>query len=318
MLAVMDKNTGIKTAACVNLLDEPTLPPGGQIFPYQTVITATTVDEASAVVDQIMEIMGEVMRGRIPPPEVFETLDNPEAPRSEVNTLHGKINEEILLRLFCIAGAAYTSGNLKRKSPVNTLYQAVELLGFQKVKALVLALAFFSGTDPQMKLLFAQAYATSVLAGFLAQQMEYRQESARKVERGGLLLDVGRVWLMLYQKQCQGKGPLIDNAFEMQWHPLMGDKIARHYHMPAYVSAMILSTALHLNGKYLMLIGVARLAHNAVAASFHQHQNRLAFSCDTPKPDDDMNTHIATIIADQFRAVGLANHLFVVQRATTA
>jgi hypothetical protein len=183
------------------------------------------------------------------------------------------------------------------------------------VKALILALAVFhhSRGDPELELLFARSYATSVMAQVLALQMGFRDDAVRKTELAGMLLEMGRKGLLVYRRTTGNEGGAVDDDFIDAYHPYLGERLAAHFGLPGYVRSMILARTLILEERDLSLAGVVRLAHDTVRASFDRYGGRLVLSCTTPKPATDTSRTLEAIIRDKFRAVDLEDRLHIIR-----
>jgi HD-like signal output (HDOD) protein len=269
--------------------------------------------QAFAIIDIIQKDLTGRIHDRFLKPEIFQTLDNPDATREAIEALRGKIGDEISLSLFGIANAVYL-GTLRR-GDARTFFEVVNRLGLYQVKALILALAVLhhGRGDPELELVFARSYATSVMAQVLALQMGFREEAVRKAELGGMLLEMGRKGLLVYRKTAGDEEGLLDAAFVDAYHPYLGERLAAHFGLPGYVRSMILSRTLVLEEKDLSLAGVVRLAHDTVRSSFDRYGGRLVLSCTTPKPATDTSRTLEAIIRDKFRAVGLENRLHIIR-----
>lgn len=270
-------------------------------------------DQALALIDQIETTLTGTIHDRFLKPEVFQTLDNPDAPREEIEALRGKIGEEICLSLFGIANAVFL-GTLRR-GDAKTFFEVVNRLGLHQVKALILALAVFhhSRGDPELELLFARSYATSVMAQVLAIQTGFREDAVRKAELGGMMLEMGRKGLLVYRKTTGDERGALDDGFIEAYHPYLGARLAGHFGLPGYVRTMILTRTLVFQDRDLSLTGVVRLAHDTVRSSFDRYGGRLVLSCTTPKPATDASRTLEAIVRDKFRAVGLEKCLHVIR-----
>jgi len=269
--------------------------------------------QAFAIIDKIEKDLTGRIHDRFLKPEIFQTLDNPDAPREAIEALRVKIGDEISLSLFGIANAVYL-GTLRR-GDARTFFEVVNRLGLYQVKALILALAVLhhGRGDPELELVFARSYATSVMAQVLALQMGFREEAVRKAELGGMLLEMGRKGLLVYRKTAGDEDGLLDDAFVDVYHPYLGERLAAHFGLPGYVRSMILTRTLVLEEKDLSLAGVVRLAYDTVRSSFDRYGGRLVLSCTIPKPATDTSRTLEAIIRDKFRAVGLENRLHIIR-----
>ncbi|PKN32558.1 MAG: hypothetical protein CVU61_17600 [Deltaproteobacteria bacterium HGW-Deltaproteobacteria-19] len=274
-------------------------------------------DDAITLIDKIEKTLTGTIHGRFLRPEVFQILDNPDATREEIESLRGKIGDEISLALFSIANSVYL-GTLRR-GDAKTFFEVVNRLGLHQMKALILSLSIFhhGRGDEEMELLFAQSFATSVIAQVLALQMGFREEAVRKAELGGMLLEMGRKGLIVYRKTTGDEGGVLDNDFIDAYHPYLGERLAAFYGLPPYVRSMIRTRALVLDDRDLSLSAVVRLAHDTVGTSFYRYGGRLVLMCTVPRPATDTSRTLEAIITDKFKAVGLENRLHIIRVPNT-
>ncbi len=275
-------------------------------------------DQAIALIDKVEKALTGTIHDRFLQPEIFRTLDNPDASRNEIEALRGKIGDEISLALFSIANSVYL-GTLRR-GDAKTFFEVVNRLGLHHVKALILTLAVLhhGRGDEELELLFARSYATSVMAQILAVQMGFREEAVRKAELGGMLLEMGRKGLLVYRKTVGDEDGILNKDFMDAYHPYLGERLAAYYGLPAYVRFMIRTRALVLDDRDLTLSSVVRMAHEAVQASFYRYGGRLVLMCTTPRPATDTSRTLEAIVADKFRAVGLEDRLNIIRIPSTS
>ncbi len=134
-------------------------------------------------------------------PVVLDVLNNPDASEREIELLKARIGDEILARLLGIANSAYY-GQL-RKGTVDTFYKVVSRLGMDFARVLIIFLAIAAPSkDKEVKTIYAKSFATSILGGkLLAKEFGLRDNDAKKVELGGLLLEIGKIIIAIYPVQ---------------------------------------------------------------------------------------------------------------------
>ncbi len=270
-------------------------------------------DDAIALIDKIEKALTGTIHDRFLRPEIFQILDNPDADRNEIESLRGKIGDEISLSLFSIANSVYL-GTLRR-GDAKTFFEVVNRLGLHQVKALILTLAILhhGRGDEELELLFARSYATSVMAQVLAIQMGFREEAVRKAELGGMLLEMGRKGMIVYRKTEGDEEGVLDEDFIDAYHPYLGERLAAFFGLPPYVRSMIRTRALVLDDRDLSLSAVVRLAHDTVGTSFYRYGGRLVLMCKIPRPATDTSRTLEAIITDKFRAIGLESRLHIIR-----
>jgi len=266
---------------------------------------------------QLIEKIDRVMAGKIHMEtlsrEVFETLDDVNASRREIEAIQSKISDEILTRLFSIANSAYL-GSLRR-GKAETFYDVVSRLGLSRTKTLIVTLASYHQRkfDPDIEKIFAKSYATSIMAQILAGQAGFREEAIKKAELSGLFLEIGKKTMLLYRKMYADGLDLLDDEFIESYHPYLGEMIVRRYGLPDYLKTVILARAVVMEESQIALVGIVRMAYDVVHASFLKYQNRLVIKCQIPRPATDVTRTMEAIITERFKAVGLEKYLHVIR-----
>ena len=281
---------------------------------------AVDVDEAFRLIDAIDDTLARKVLAASISPEVFMTLDDINAGRREIERIEPKINEAIRLRLKAIAGSVYV-GTLRR-GHVGSFYDVVNCLGMHRTKALILVLTHHHAglADPEVETIFARSYATSVMAEILAGQMGFREDSIRKAELCGFFLEIGRKFLVIYNRKFAGESGrrisaigTLDDEFIETYHPYLADRIVSRYCLPEYVRTALLARNLIVEEDSLSLAGIVHLAHDTVQASFQKNSNRLVLKCQVPRPGTDVTRTLEAIVTEKFKAVGLENYLHVIR-----
>jgi len=251
--------------------------------------------------------------------EVLSVLDNADASSHQIEALKGRLSSEILLRLLSIASSVYY-GSLKRGA-VNSFYEAVSRLGMDQTKAFIIILAqqALARGDREIEKVFARTFATAVLGKLLSKEFALREDAARKVELGGLLLEIGRIMIMLYRKlylKEEGVAEAdVTDAFIDEVHPQLGVAVVEKFFLPPYLKKILLAESLVFETRRFALAGVVRLAHDAVTTSFRRFNNKLVLA--VPPPSREEGFSIAEMVTEHFRAVGLQQYLQIVRLEET-
>ena len=251
--------------------------------------------------------------------EVLSVLDNADASSHQIEALKGRLSSEILLRLLSIASSVYY-GSLKRGA-VNSFYEAVSRLGMDQTKAFIIILAqqALARGDREIEKVFARTFATAVLGKLLSKEFALREDAARKVELGGLLLEIGRIMILLYRKlylKEEGVAEAdVTDAFIDEVHPQLGVAVVEKFFLPPYLKRILLAESLVFEMRRFALAGVVRLAHDAVTTSFRRFNNKLVLA--VPPPSREEGFSIAEMVTEHFRAVGLQQYLQIVRLEET-
>jgi HD-like signal output (HDOD) protein len=248
--------------------------------------------------------------------EVLSVLDNADASSNQIEALKSRLSSEILLRLLSIASSVYY-GSLKRGA-VNSFYEAVSRLGMDQTKAFIIILAqqALARGDREIENVFARSFATAVLGKLLSKEFALREDAARKVELGGLLLEIGRIMIMLYRKLYLKEEEGVEeadvtDAFIDEVHPQLGVAVVDKFFLPPYLKKILLAESLVFETRRFALAGIVRLAHDAVTTSFRRFNNKLVLA--VPPPSREEGFAIAEMVTEHFRAVGLQQHLQVIR-----
>ncbi|MBN1614445.1 MAG: HDOD domain-containing protein [Deltaproteobacteria bacterium] len=270
-------------------------------------------EQSFDLIEKIENAMIESVEGGLLAPDIIETLDDPNANGEAIESLKSKIAPDICMRLFDIANAIYFAS--LRRGKIGSFYEAVIHLGMHKTKVLIFTLALyrFGRGDREVETVFAGSYATSVMAHMLALQMGFREEAAKRAELAGLLMDIGRMMMLVYRKFVDTAEERIDDHFIDTFHPYLGARIVGRFNLPGYVKTIILARALILEENHVSLPGVVHLAHENVRSSFERYDNRLVIRCQIPKPATDVSRTLEAILRDKFRAVGLDQYLHIIR-----
>lgn len=267
-------------------------------------------EKATLVLSDIEEkILNKVSFGF--DPEVLDVLNNPDASEKEIELLKTKIGNEILFRLFGVANSVYY-GQLRR-GPVDTFYKVVARVGMDFARVLIIFLAFAElSKNKEVKTIFAKSFATSIVGGkILAKEFGLRDNDAKKVELGGLLLEIGKIIIALYRSLYNDAyvEAEIGEDFISQYHSRLGVKIIEKFELPEFLKDMIYTDCLTLETELISLSGIVMLAYSIVDLSFRRFDNKLVIASPMPDPDGMVVHTTGEVIEETFKAVGLAGHI---------
>jgi hypothetical protein len=250
-------------------------------------------------------------------PEVLDLLNNPDTSERQIELLKAKIGDEILAKLFSIANSVYY-GQLKR-GHVDTFYKVVSRLGMDFTRVLIIFLAFAAlSKDKEVKIIFAKSFATSLLGGrILAKEFGLRDNDAKKVELGGLLLEIGKIIIAIYRSLYNDdyEQAAIGEDFISQCHSLLGVKFIDKFKLPEFLKDMISTECLTLETELISLSGIVMMAYSIVDLSFRKFGNKLVIASPMPDPDGTVIHTIGAVVEDIFRAVGLAGYIEIIRQS---
>jgi len=250
-------------------------------------------------------------------PEVLDLLNNPDASERQIELLKAKIGDEILAKLFSVANSVYY-GQLKR-GPVDTFYKVVSRLGMDFARVLIIFLAFAAlSKDKEVKIIFAKSFATSLLGGrILAKEFGLRDNDAKKVELGGLLLEIGKIIIAIYRSLYNDdyEQAEIEEDFISQYHSLLGLKIVDKFKLPEFLKDTISTECLTLETELISLSGIVIVAYSIVDLSFRRFGNKLVIASPMPDPDGTVVHTIGAVVEETFKAVGLAGYIEIIRQS---
>jgi len=247
-------------------------------------------------------------------PEILAILDNVDASNLEIEMLKAQIGNVILMHIFNIANSAYY-GSLKKGS-LYSFYEVVTRLGMvhTKILIIILALQLLTTDDKEVEVIFARSFASSVIGRVLAQQFGMRDDSAKKVEMGGLFFEIGKLIMTLYKKFHAPDDKRIDEKFIEKYHSYLAERIIDRFDLPDYLLEMIFSEGLVVESNYFTMSGMVQLAVDLVTINFNKFNNHLVIES-LPLPAGLVKvTALDSMFEEQFNAVNLNHYLHITRK----
>ena len=247
-------------------------------------------------------------------PEILTILDNVDASNHEIEMIKAQIGNVILMHIFNIANSAYY-GSLKKGS-IYSFYEVVTRLGMvhTKILIIILALQLLTTDDKEIEVMFARSFASSVIGRVLAQQFGMRDDSAKKVEMGGLFFEIGKLIMTLYKKFHASEDNRIDEKFIEKYHSYLAERIIDRFDLPDYLLEMIFSEGLVVESNYFTMSGMVQLAVDLVTINFNKFNNHLVIES-LPLPAGlDKVTALDSMFEEQFNAVNLNHYLRITRK----
>ncbi len=241
--------------------------------------------------------------------DILNILDDPEAKASKIETVKDKLDKEIVLRLFAVANSV-RYGKLSAGS-VTTFFDVVMRLGMTYIKVLIAALSIATlSRDPAYEAASARSFATSLLGRLFAQKMRFPEDDVRKVELGGLFLDVGKLVIRLYY--AAHPGITASSDFINRYHPYIGVALVEHMKfLPKFLVDIISPHTFTFEEDALSVAAVVDLAHNIVYESFKRN-GKLVVASPLPDADGYVVSTIGSTLLDQFAALNLGQYLEII------
>jgi hypothetical protein len=247
-------------------------------------------------------------------PAVLAVLDDMDASNNEIESLKFRIGRDVLMRIFNYASSAYW-GSLKKGS-IQTFYEVVTRLGMAHTKAmiLILSLKMLAHDDPEIEEIFARCFSAATLGKIMAGQFGMREESAKKVELGGLFSETGRMIMEVYKKRWAPDDERIDLPFVEKYHTYLTERLIERFALPDYLKGMIFHDGIVIEANYFTLASLTQLAVNMVAVSFQKYHGRLVIEA-LPLPEGQDRSHsLEHMIVEQFNSVGLGKYLRIIHK----
>jgi hypothetical protein len=147
-----------------------------------------------------------------------------------------------------------------------------------------------------------------MLGKMLAKQMGMKDEDVKKVELGGLFLKVGKVFMLLYERQ---RGEPLDRAFVSKYYRYLGSKMVERFKLPDFLREVLSSPVCNFTENSFNVRGVVQLAHSIVDKNF---KNYGKFVIESPMPDKEglVTSSQGSIMSNQMDAIGLGSFLEIV------
>jgi hypothetical protein len=270
--------------------------------------------------EEIIELLDKIVEKMINEdslgfsPAILQVLDNVEASNQEIEKIKIQIGIDILAHLFNMANSVYF-GSLKKGS-IQTFYEVVTRLGMSHTKAfiIILALRILARDDQEIESIFARCFASAVLGKILAGQFGMREDTAKKVELGGLFSEIGKMIILLYKKKYAPEDPVLNDRFISTYHGYLTERIIDKFALPDYLSAMILFEGIVVEANYLVMSSMTRMAVSIVNDHFNQHAQHLLIDTMPLPQGHDKKISLDVMMEEQFNAVGLGKYLRIIKK----
>jgi hypothetical protein len=168
------------------------------------------------------------------------------------------------------------------------------------------------------QLFFAKNFATSILGGrILANEFGLRDNDEKKVDLGGLLLEIGKIIIAIYRSLYNDdyEQAAIGEDFISQYHSLLDVKFIDKFKLPEFLKDMISTECLTLETELISLSGIVMMVYSIVDLSFRKFGNKLVIASPMPDPDVTVVHTIGAVVEDTFKAVGLAGYIEIIRQS---
>ncbi|HOD35860.1 MAG TPA: hypothetical protein PLR20_05980 [Syntrophales bacterium] len=235
-------------------------------------------------------------------PEVISILDDEDARQEDIEKIKLKLRQDVLSRLIGRANLVSHFGKTKTGESQQFL-NVVMRLGMKPAKVYILAFSLYF-SSPELEELAARSFSMSIIGRILARQLGLNALDQDRVELGALLLEMGRIPIVLYEKQNHQK---LGGDFTTRYHTYFGVRMVQKYSLPDYLAGVILNRSFGIDGNGFSATAVVDLAHCVVERSFTRSGKFVVQSQSQVASQTD-ETLLSTI-SNAFQTIGLRKYL---------
>ncbi len=234
-------------------------------------------------------------------PEVISILDNEDARQDDIEKIKLKLRQDVLSRLIGRANLVSHLGKTKA-GEAHEFLNVVMRLGMKPAKVYILAFTLYFSSH-ELEELAARSFSMAIMGRILSKQLGLNALDQDRVELGSLLLEMGKIPIVLYEKQNHLKP---DCDFTSRYHPYFGVRMIQKFSLPDYLAGIILNQHLSIEKNGFSATAVVDLAHCVVERSF-RHSGK--FVVQSESPGDQTDSNILSSINNAFQVVGLRKYL---------
>lgn len=238
-------------------------------------------------------------------PHVLSILDNEDAGQDKIEQLKFGLSGEIASRLLARANSAALFGKIN-PGDARSFTEAVFRLGMTPAKIYILALAFFA-LSPALEPLAAKSFARGIMARVLAEQMSFKRRFVDEAEIGALLMEIGKVPIILYQ---QANHVRIVEEFILKHHKHFGSLMLERCGLSKSFIETVMQDCLSFYERTFTVRAITGIARMIVDDSFARYRK---FVFEATVAGIDAASTISQSIADQFSAAGFRKYLEIRQ-----
>ena len=240
---------------------------------------------------------------------VLDILDDENAMPSQVEALKDQLGTVVSARLFIIANSVHygkvRSGNITK------FVDVVKHLGSETIKstAIFIALNSLAKTE-ELRIIFARNFSTSKISDIIARFFGLKGNIRSTVALGGLFIEMGKVFMMLYAGKQQ---ITLEEEFIEQYYPRVGAKVIERFKLPESLIDIVDHTYFTFEKKAsLSLSSIVHMAHAVVEQSFRKY-GKLVVKSMMPDPEGIIySSTIGATLAGQFQSMDLGEYIKVI------
>jgi hypothetical protein len=234
-------------------------------------------------------------------PDIISILDNEDARQEDIEKIKLKLRQDVLSRLIGRANLVSQLGKAKGAEAQEFL-NVVMRLGMKPAKVYILAFTLYF-LSPELEGLAARGFSRAIIGKALARQLGLNAIDQDRVELGALLLEMGKIPLVLYEKQNSLK---LSGDFISRYHPYLGVRMVQKFSLPDYLAGIVLNHHLTIDKNGFSATAVVDLAHGVVERSFNRAGKLVVQS---REPGDRTESNLLSSITHAFQVIGLRKYL---------
>lgn len=242
-------------------------------------------------------------------PEVLEILNDEKASPGEIESIKSRLQQNVAMRLYGIANSVYY-GKLRR-GKISSFLEVFMRLGADHTKTYIIILTLLElARGVRARSLLAKSLATSVMARILADRFGFSENGINKAELAGLLLEIGKMMVLIYEEKEKKDG--FRDDFAGRFNKYLGLKAIKHFNLPAYLNEILLEDTFAFDEESISVSSVVSMSHLLVSHSF-QTKGKLSLKVSPPNLDGAGTGNYGEIILDRFRAIDLDEYVEIIE-----
>jgi hypothetical protein len=237
----------------------------------------------------------------------LEILDQKETTKNKIEELQGILGPGIVTRLLGLGNSIYY-GRI-RAGKFTDFGEVVLRLGMEPSKVYILSLSlFFLNPHKDFTVLAARSFLISFLGKMLAMQMGLKEEEIKKVELAGLFLNIGKVFMLLYE---HGQKTKLQESFISRYYPILGMRLVDFFKLPEFLKEVFSSSLFRFEESSFSLAAIIDLSRLTIDNYFNKYGKLVLQS---PMPDNDgvLVSSLGSILLNHMNSVGLGEYVEVI------
>ncbi|MCX5812612.1 MAG: HDOD domain-containing protein [Proteobacteria bacterium] len=269
----------------------------------------------ASIMDKDKEILADIENKTINglrfgfAPEVMGILDDMDAPSRKIESIKDMLHQNVALKLYGIGNSVYYSKI--RKGNMSSFLEIVLRLGTEQTKTYILMFTLLEfARSAHIKKMIAKNIATSIMAKIIAREFGFAYDNINKAELGGLVLEIGKMIVIIYQEKEKEKN--LDNDFSEKFNVYLGLKIIKHFGLPDYLINILLEDVISFDEKSFSVSTIVNIANLLVSHSFNT-RGKLFLKIPLSDRDGIQANQYSEMVVELFRALGLDEYIETIE-----